>query len=251
MGNVSHKKNKQTSIFTLPLEMIEEISNYLSNSDMIHLGLANNQMIDSYNGDYHLFKKLAFEISTQQDIDNFSKTKLNYSTLVIYNLDDNNRTHKIEKKLKYVRTIQIIYNGWNALELINLLERAENLRELHLNMDRIVYDKHNFSAFKLIINTLKLRDLHLSYTTLTRLGINTGLLNDNTTIHRLFFYGNLIDLGHVAQITRKLKALRTITFNLRHFLTENEIEVIERQVGLINPHIKIEYPNMISRNFLK
>lgn len=251
MGNQSAKKESNNYISDLPSEMFEEIGKYLSNSEIIRLGLTSNKMIDKYNNDYHLFKKITFQISTPQGFEDLAKSKLNYKMLIIFNMSDGCKSKVAEKKLKFVRTIQIIYAGWNATELISLLERAENLKELHLNMNSIVYDKHTFSVFKLITNVLKLKELHISYATFSRLHHNVRLLNTNNTITRLLFYGNLVELVHVAQFARKLKALRTIVFNFRHFLTTNETEIIEKEITAINPCIKLEFPTLITRNFLK
>lgn len=251
MGNVLKKKNERTKIVDLPVETISEITKYLSPKENINLGLVNKNLMEKYRNEYCLFKKIAFEISKQEDFDNFAKCKLNYGILIVHTMDDKNKTTNCKEKLKQIRTLQILYNGWSALELILLLERCTNLKTLHVNLDRIIFDKHSFSAFKLITNVLTLNELQIDYAVFIRLDNLISQIDDNKTIKTLSFYGFLSDLSYVTKIAEKFKALRTITFNFRHLLTENEIETLERNISLVNNKIKLIFPSLISRNFLK
>lgn len=251
MGNVLKKKNEQTKIVDLPVETLTKIAKYLSQKENINLGLSNKNLNEKYRNEYCLFKKIAFEISKQEDFDNFAKCKLNYGTLIVHNMDDKNKTTDCKEKLKHVRTLQILYNGWSALELILLLERCTNLKTLHINLDRIMYDKHSFSAFKLITNVLTLNDLHIDYAIFIRLEHLISDIDDNKTIKSLSFYGHLSNLNYATRISEKLKALRTITFNFRHLLTEIETENLKRNISLVNNKIILIFPSLISRNFLK
>lgn len=250
MGNVS-MKNKQTKMVDLPVEMLAEIAKYLSPKENVALGLTNKNLLNKYRSEYCMFKKIAFEVSNQQDFDNFASCKLNYNTLIVHNMEDKNKTLKCREKLRHVRNLQIIYNGCNALELMSLLERCRNLKVLHINIDRIMYDKHNFSILKVFTNFLKLTELHISYTCFMRLEHLISLIEDNKTITSLSFYGSAGELSHVLSIATKLKALRLITFNFRHYLTENETVHLKREINIINPSIKLIFPSLISRNFLK